>query len=112
MFLRQNTKVEGSFLLNTNFFKLILGMSHYDILLSFSILKTKPEFSFVDGSILVNFSSDTLWKSVNKPAFIDVSITTLFSSLVLEDSAKTVVCLWVKKDLPLIYKVVGLLDAY
>jgi hypothetical protein len=69
---------------------------------AFAIFQSESEFTSVNGTILANFSAYSLWKAIDKPPFIDISMSTVDASNVLEHSAEPMEALGVDQNLSLV----------
>lgn len=79
-------------------------------LFTLTVFETKAELAKVDGAVFVDLTADSLWKTVDKPAFVDVRVSAVFTSLILENSSETVKVLSVDEDLSLVDEVLLLSD--
>lgn len=112
MLFREYTKSKGAFFLNVNFLELVFGVSNHEVSFSLTVLEAKSEVALVDHAILVDFSSNTLSEAIDEPALINVGISAVSASLILEDSTETMIGLCVHQHLSIINEVVDLLDAH
>ena len=75
-----------------------------------TILQSEKEITFESDSILINLSSVTMWKTIYKPTFKNISVATIWTTLVLEQPPKTMKYLVFCQHLPLINKIIVFFD--